>query len=172
MLPYKQDLLTSRKKDLLTNTKNPRQIATVNFTANSCGKFSQQIPTTNSQVLNAEDGCEITFCVAELHTWIPKEKKSLLSLKKSIASEIVKVRRLISKANISNISEISYCWKLSVIQLPSRIGTWYGLHVPNSYLKTKACLLNLLYEEEKTLLMYRVCITKRPWEIWQHLTNF
>ena len=30
--------------DLLTNTKNPRQIAT----ANSCGKFSRQIAMANS----------------------------------------------------------------------------------------------------------------------------
>ena len=142
LLPYKQDILTSRKKDLLTNTKNPRQIAKANFTANSCVKFSRQIPTANSQVLNAEYGCEITFCVGGLHKWISKEQKSLLSLKKSIASEIVKVRRLISKAKISNISEISYCWKLSVIQLSSRIGTWYGFNVPNGYLKTKVCQLN------------------------------
>ena len=37
--PYKQDLLTYTKKNLLINTKNLRQIAT----ANSSGKFPRQI---------------------------------------------------------------------------------------------------------------------------------
>ena len=39
MLLYKQDLLTYKKKDSLKYTKNPWQTAT----ANSRGKFSQQI---------------------------------------------------------------------------------------------------------------------------------
>ena len=42
-LPYKQDLLTYAKKDLLTNTKKPWEIAT----AISCGKFSRQIATAD-----------------------------------------------------------------------------------------------------------------------------
>ena len=37
--PYKQDLLAYTKKNLLINTKNPRQIAT----ANSSGKFPRRI---------------------------------------------------------------------------------------------------------------------------------
>ena len=43
LLPYKQDLLTYAKKDLLTNTKKPWQITS----AISCGKFSRQIVMAN-----------------------------------------------------------------------------------------------------------------------------
>ena len=45
LLPYKQNLLRYTKKDLLTNTKNPRQITTTN----SHSKFLQQIATANSR---------------------------------------------------------------------------------------------------------------------------
>ena len=57
LLPYKQDSLTYTKKDSLTNTINPRQIAMENSCgnfprktpmANSYGKFSRQIATANS----------------------------------------------------------------------------------------------------------------------------
>ena len=91
---------------------------------------------------------------------------------------------------------------VSIIQLPSRKGARYGFNVPNCYLKTKAKyeqdnkyfsnLLNKVYQKPchsfrllpnvsmeycsmsivKTLLMYKVCITKRPREIWQCLTDF
>ena len=44
LLSYKQDLFTYTKKDLLTNTKSPRQIPA----ANSHGKFPRQILAANS----------------------------------------------------------------------------------------------------------------------------
>ena len=117
---------------------------------------------------------------------------------------------LISKTNISNISEISFSWKwltpiafpVSIIQLPFRKDARYGSNVPNCYLKTKAKYeqgknyfsdeVNKVFQKPyhsfrilpnvsmkycsvsivKTLLMYRVCITKRPREILQRLTDF
>ena len=45
---------------------------------------------------------------------------------------MVKSRRLIGKANISSISEISFNWKWLI-----RKGAQYGFNVPNRYLKTK-----------------------------------
>ena len=72
LLSYKQDLLTYTKKDLLTNTKNTRQIATAIFcgkvsrqiaTANSCGKFPRQILEYVKQKLVWS-----ILCVGELHT--------------------------------------------------------------------------------------------------------
>ena len=50
---------------------------------------------------------------------------------------MLKIRKLVSKANISNISEISFSWKLlaltvftvSVTQLQLRKGTRYGLNL-------------------------------------------
>ena len=45
LLPYKQDLLTYIKQDLLANTKKPRQAATANFH----GKFLWQIFAANSR---------------------------------------------------------------------------------------------------------------------------
>ena len=49
LLPYKQDLLAYTKKDLLTNTKKPRQKATANFTAKSCDKFPRENAVANSR---------------------------------------------------------------------------------------------------------------------------
>ena len=56
---------------------------------------------------------------------------------------MVKIRRLISKASIANISEISFSGKwltliafaVLIIQLPSRKGARYGFHAPNRYVK-------------------------------------
>ena len=66
LLPYKQDLLTYTKKNLLTYTKNPRQ--TEIPTANSHGKFSRQ----NSQICNTQNGVE-QFSVWE--SFMRKDKK-------------------------------------------------------------------------------------------------
>ena len=48
LLPYKQDLLTYIRKDLLTNTKRPRQIITLNSCAEFLRQIPLQIPTANS----------------------------------------------------------------------------------------------------------------------------
>ena len=45
LLPYKQDSLTYTKKDSLTNTINPRQIAM----ENSCCNFPRKTPMANSR---------------------------------------------------------------------------------------------------------------------------
>ena len=133
-----------------------------------------------------------------------------LKRKQVTKQKILGLISLISKTNISNISEISFSWKwltpiafpVSIIQLPFRKDARYGSNVPNCYLKTKAKYeqgknyfsdeVNKVFQKPyhsfrilpnvsmkycsvsivKTLLMYRVCITKRPREILQRLTDF
>ena len=75
-----------------------------------------------------------------------------LKRKQVTKQKILGLISLISKTNISNISEISLSWKwltpivfaVWIIQLPSRKGTRYGFNVPDCYLKTKA-----KYEQDK-----------------------
>ena len=76
-------------------------------TANSHGKFSRQIPTANSQTCKIEDCVEYALCGRVLHVKIKRnksQKKSLFKLKKPLRQRWLKLE--VSKANISNISEI------------------------------------------------------------------
>ena len=106
-------------------------------------KNPRQIATANSQICNTEDGVE--YSVWESFT-VKIKRKQVTKLK------LWGLISLISKTNISNISEISFSWKwltpivfaVSIIQLPSRKGARYGFNVPNCYLKTKA-----KYEQDK-----------------------
>ena len=157
--PYKQDLLIYTKKDSFIYTKNPRQNGDSKFsrqiaTANSCGKFSRQILAANShgkflrQISSANSIQEMVWSNP------PCGRASRVKIKRKPVTKqkLWGLISIISKTNISNISEISFSWKwltpivfaVWIIQLPSRKGTRYGFNVPNCYLKTKA-----KYEQDK-----------------------
>ena len=95
--------------------------------ASSCDKFSRQIFTARwcGIILLCERASRMKIKRKEVR------KQRFIKSYKTIASEMVKTRGLISKTNISNISGISFSWKwltlivfaVSIIQLPSRKGT-------------------------------------------------
>ena len=157
--PYKQDLLIYTKKDSFIYTKNPRQNGDSKFsrqiaTANSCGKFSRQILAANShgkflrQISSANSIQKMVWS----NPLCGRASRVKIKRKPVTKQKLWGLISIISKTNISNISEISFSWKwlapivlaVLIIQLPSRKGARYGFNVPNCYLKTKA-----KYEQDK-----------------------
>ena len=148
-----------------SDDKLSRQIATTN----SCGKFPRQILAANShgkflrQILPANSNYKLLRQISTANSVQTMMRSNPLCGKASrvkIKRKPVTKRKLwglislISKTNISNISEISFSRKwlksivfaVLIIQLPSRKGARYGFNMPNCYLKTKA-----KYEQDKNI---------------------